>query len=233
MSSRSRVLRWVLSALMGTLIMAATFTATAGAKKPHKRPKPHKPAQKQTEPKPTKELVANCASIIAVTEVSSLTGLNLTAGQPAISVDSVGGLCSGNYVLDGTFSGGGQERDVTVSNLGVSIVGQTITGGPIDANAVAASLYQKNFKFAEAQDQACPGTAAYPTPITGLGTKAFTSAPCGAPAPEAIYALDGPITVTTSWENTTTAAGGTITGGVVTVGEVEPVVSHAFKAVGL
>ena len=90
MSSRSRVLRWSLSALMGTLIMAATFTAAADAKKPHKPPKP----PKQSEPKPTKELLANCDSIIALTEVSSLTGLSLPAptGQPAISVQSLSGL---------------------------------------------------------------------------------------------------------------------------------------------
>src|ERR1700690_175001 len=222
MSSRSRVLRWSLSALMGTLIMAATFTAAADAKKPHKQPKP---AQKQSEPKPTKELLANCASIIALTEVSSLTGLNLTAptGQPAISVQSVGGLCSGSYVLDGTVNGGVQG---TVSTFGITIQGQKLTGGPINANATAASMYEKDVTVAEARDQTCPGTAVYPTPITGLGTKAFTAGPCTGTAPESVIAVDGPVIVTLGWQNLTATGG-------VSVGEAEPVISHVLKAVGL
>jgi hypothetical protein len=207
---------------MGTLIMAATFTADADAKKPHKPPKP---AQKQSEPKPTKELLANCDSIIALTEVSSLTGLNLTAptGQPAISVQSVGGLCSGSYVLDGTVNGGVQG---TVSTFGITIQGQKLTGGPINANATAASMYEKDVTVAEAQDQACPGTAVYPTPITGLGTKAFAAGPCTATAPESIIAVDGPVVVTVGWQNLTATGG-------VSVGEAEPVINHVFQAVGL
>ena len=222
MSSRSRVLRWSLSALMGTLIVAATFTAAADAKKPHKQPKP---AQKQSEPKPTKELLANCDSIIALTEVSSLTGLNLTAptGQPAISVQSVGGLCSGSYVLDGTVNGGVQG---TVSTVGITIQGQKLTGGPINADATAASMYQKDVMVAEAQDQACSGTAVYPTPITGLGTQAFAAGPCTATAPESIIAVDGPVVVTVGWQNLTATGG-------ISVGEAEPVISHVLEAVGL
>ena len=222
MSSRSRVLRWSLGALMGTLIMAATFTAAADAKKPHKPPKP---AQKQSEPKATKELLANCDSIIALTEVSSLTGLSLTAptGQPAVSVQSVSGLCSGSYVLDGTVNGGVQG---TVSTFGITIQGQKLTGGPINANATAASMYQQDVTVAEARDQTCPGTAVYPTSITGLGTKAFTAGPCTATAPESIIAVDGPVVVTVGWQNLATTGG-------ITVGEAEPVVSHVLKAVGL
>jgi hypothetical protein len=222
MSSRSRVLRWSLSALMGTLIVAATLTAAADAKKPHKPPKP---AHKQSEPKATKELLANCDSIIALSQVSSLTGLNLTApsGQPAISVQSVAGLCSGSYVLDGTVNGGVQG---TVSTFGITIQGQKLTGGPINANAQAASMYQKDVTVAEAQDQACPATVVYPTPITGLGTKAFTAGPCTATAPESIIAVDGPVIVTLGWQNLTPTGG-------VSVGEVEPVISHVLKAVGL
>jgi len=221
MSSRSRVLRWSLSALMGTLIMAATFTAAADAKKPHKPPKP----PKQSEPKPTKELLANCDSIIALTEVSSLTGLSLTAptGQPAISVQSLSGLCSGSYVLDGTVNGGVQG---TVSTFGITIQGQKLTGGPINATATAASMYQKDVTVAEAQDQACPGTAVYPTPVPGLGTKAFTVGPCTATAPESITAVDGPVIVTIGWQNLTAAGG-------VSAGQAEPVISYVFKAVGL
>jgi len=221
MSSRSRVLRWSLSALMGTLIMAATFTAAADAKKPHKPPKP----PKQSEPKPTKELLANCDSIIALTEVSSLTGLSLTAptGQPAISVQSLSGLCSGSYVLDGTVNGGVQG---TVSTFGITIQGQKLTGGPINATATAASMYQKDVTVAEAQDQACPGTAVYPTPVPGLGTKAFTVGPCTATAPESITAVDGPVIVTIGWQNLTAAGG-------VSAGEAEPVISYVFTAVGL
>ena len=222
MSSRSRVLRWSLSALMGTLIMAATFTATADAKKPHKPPKP---APKQSEPKPTKELLANCDSIIALTEVSSLTGLSLTAptGQPAVSVQSVSGLCSGSYVLDGTVNGGVQG---TVSTFGITIQGQKLTGGPINASATAASMYQKDVTVAEAQDQACSGTAVYPTPITGVGTKAFTAGPCAATAPESIIAVDGPVIVTVGWQNLTATGG-------VSAGEAEPVISHVLTAIGL
>ena len=221
MSSRSRVLRWSLSALMGTLIMAATFTAAADAKKPHKPPKP----PKQSEPKPTKELLADCDSIISLTEVSSLTGLSLTAptGQPAISVQSLSGLCSGSYVLDGTVNGGVQG---TVSTFGITIQGQKLTGGPINATATAASMYQKDVTVAEAQDQACPGTAVYPTPVPGLGTKAFTVGPCTATAPESITAVDGPVIVTIGWQNLTAAGG-------VSAGEAEPVISYVFKAVGL
>ena len=221
MSSRSRVLRWSLSALMGTLIMAATFTAAADAKKPHKPPKP----PKQSEPKPTKELLADCDSIISLTEVSSLTGLSLTAptGQPAISVQSLSGLCSGSYVLDGTVNGGVQG---TVSTFGITIQGQKLTGGPINATATAASMYQKDVTVAEAQDQACPGTAVYPTPVPGLGTKAFTVGPCTATAPESITAVDGPVIVTIGWQNLTAAGG-------VSAGEAEPVISYVFTAVGL
>ena len=221
MSSRSRVLRWSLSALMGTLIMAATFTAAADAKKPHKPPKP----PKQSEPKPTKELLANCDSIISLTEVSSLTGLSLTAptGQPAISVQSLSGLCSGSYVLDGTVNGGVQG---TVSTFGITIQGQKLTGGPINATATAASMYQKDVTVAEAQDQACPGTAVYPTPVPGLGTKAFTVGPCTATAPESITAVDGPVIVTIGWQNLTAAGG-------VSAGQAEPVISYVFTAVGL
>ena len=221
MSSRSRVLRWSLSALMGTLIMAATFTAAADAKKPHKPPKP----PKQSEPKPTKELLADCDSIISLTEVSSLTGLSLTAptGQPAISVQSLSGLCSGSYVLDGTVNGGVQG---TVSTFGITIQGQKLTGGPINATATAASMYQKDVTVAEAQDQACPGTAVYPTPVPGLGTKAFTVEPCTATAPESITAVDGPVIVTIGWQNLTAAGG-------VSAGEAEPVISYVFTAVGL
>jgi len=222
MSSSSRVLRWSLSALMGTLIMAATFTAAADAKKPHK---PAKPAPKQSEPKATKELLANCDSIIALSQVSSLTGLNLTApsGQPAITVQSGGGLCSGSYVLDGTVNGGVQG---TVSTFGVTIQGQTLTGGPINANATAASMYQHDVTVAEARDETCPGTAVYPTPITGVGTKAFTAGPCTATAPESIIAVDGPVVVTVGWQNLTATGG-------VSVGEAEPVISHVLQAVGL
>lgn len=222
MNSRSRVLRWSLSAFMGTLIMAATFTAAADAKKPHK---PSKPAQKQSEPKATKELLANCDSIIAISEVSSLTGLSLTApsGQPATTVQTVGGLCSGSYVLDGTVNGGVQG---TVSTFGITIQGQKLTGGPINANATAASMYEKDVTVAEAQDQACPGTAVYPTPITGLGTKAFAAGPCTATAPESIIAVDGPVVVTVGWQNLTATGG-------VSVGEAEPVINHVFQAVGL
>jgi hypothetical protein len=207
---------------MGTLILAATFTAAADAKKPHKQPKP---PQKQSEPKPTKELLANCDSIIALTEVSSLTGLNLTAptGQPAISVQSVGGLCSGSYVLDGTVNGGVQG---TVSTFGITIQGQKLTGGPINADATAASMYQKDVTVAEAQDQACSGTAVYPTPITGLGTEAFAAGPCTATAPESVIAVDGPVVVTVGWQNLTATGG-------ISVGEAEPVISHVFEAVGL
>ncbi|MGD1049947.1 MAG: hypothetical protein ABR947_02610 [Solirubrobacteraceae bacterium] len=207
---------------MGTLIVAATFTAAADAKKPHKPPKP---AQKQSEPKPTKELLANCDSIIALTEVSSLTGLNLTAptAQPAISVQSVAGLCSGSYVLDGTVNGGVQG---TVSTFGITIQGQKLTGGPINATATAASMYEKDVMVAEAQDQACPGTAVYPTPITGIGTEAFAAGPCTATAPESIIAVDGPVVVTVGWQNLTATGG-------VSVGEAEPVISHVFEAVGL
>jgi len=221
MSSRSRVLRWSLSALMGTLIMAATFTAAADAKKPHKPPKP----PKQSEPKPTKELLADCDSIISLTEVSSLTGLSLTAptGQPAISVQSLSGLCSGSYVLDGTVNGGVQG---TVSTFGITIQGQKLTGGPINATATAASMYQKDVTVAEAQDQACPGTAVYPTPVPGLGTKAFTVGPCTATAPESITAVDGPVIVTIGWQNLTAAGG-------VSAGQAEPVISYVFTAVGL
>jgi hypothetical protein len=206
---------------MGTLIMAATFTAAADAKKPHKPPKP----PKQSEPKPTKELLANCDSIIALTEVSSLTGLSLTAptGQPAISVQSLSGLCSGSYVLDGTVNGGVQG---TVSTFGITIQGQKLTGGPINATATAASMYQKDVTVAEAQDQACPGTAVYPTPVPGLGTKAFTVGPCTATAPESITAVDGPVIVTIGWQNLTAAGG-------VSAGEAEPVISYVFTAVGL
>jgi hypothetical protein len=206
---------------MGTLIMAATFTAAADAKKPHKPPKP----PKQSEPKPTKELLANCDSIIALTEVSSLTGLSLTAptGQPAISVQSLSGLCSGSYVLDGTVNGGVQG---TVSTFGITIQGQKLTGGPINATATAASMYQKDVTVAEAQDQACPGTAVYPTPVPGLGTKAFTVGPCTATAPESITAVDGPVIVTIGWQNLTAAGG-------VSAGQAEPVISYVFKAVGL
>jgi hypothetical protein len=207
---------------MGTLIMAATFTAAADAKKPHKPPKP---VQKQSEPKPTKELLANCDSIIALTEVSSLTGLSLTAptGQPAISVQSVGGLCSGSYVLDGAVNGGVQG---TVSTLGITIQGQKLTGGPINADATAASMYEKDVAVAEAQDQACPGTAVYPAPITGVGTKAFIAGPCTATAPESVIAVDGPVVVTVGWQNLTATGG-------VSVGEAEPVISHVLEAVGL
>jgi hypothetical protein len=207
---------------MGTLIMAATFTAAADAKKPHK---PSKPAQKQSEPKATKELLANCDSIIAISEVSSLTGLSLTApsGQPATTVQTVGGLCSGSYVLDGTVNGGVQG---TVSTFGITIQGQKLTGGPINANAQAASMYQKDVTVAEARDQACAGTAAYPTPVTGVGTKAFTSGPCTATAPDGITAVDGPIVVTIGWQNLTTTGG-------VSAGEVEPVINHVLAAVGL
>jgi hypothetical protein len=206
---------------MGTLIMAATFTAAADAKKPHKPPKP----PKQSEPKPTKELLADCDSIISLTEVSSLTGLSLTAptGQPAISVQSLSGLCSGSYVLDGTVNGGVQG---TVSTFGITIQGQKLTGGPINATATAASMYQKDVTVAEAQDQACPGTAVYPTPVPGLGTKAFTVGPCTATAPESITAVDGPVIVTIGWQNLTAAGG-------VSAGQAEPVISYVFKAVGL
>jgi len=222
MSSRSRVLRWSLSALMGTLIMAATFTAAAEAKKPHK---PAKPAHKQSEPAPTKELLANCDSIIALSQVSSFTGLSLTAptGQPATSVESVAGLCSGSYVLDGTVNGGVQG---TVSNFGITIQGQTLTGGPINANALAASLYQKDVATAETRDATCTGTAVYPTPISGVGTKAFTAGPCTATAPESIIAVDGPVIVTLGWQNLAATGG-------VTVGEAEPVINQVLKAVGL
>jgi hypothetical protein len=222
MSSRSGVLRWGLSALMGTLIVTATFTAAADAKKPHK---PAKPAQTQSEPKATKELLANCDSIIAVSQVSSLTGLNLTAptGQPAVSVQPVGGLCSGSYVLDGTVNGGVQG---TVSTFGITIQGQKLTGGPINATATAASMYQKDVTTAEARDEACPSTAAYPTPITGVGTKAFTSGPCTATAPESIIAVDGPVIVTAGWQNLTATGG-------VSASDVEPVINGVLKAVGL
>jgi len=222
MSSRSRVLRWSLGALMGTLILAATFTVAADAKKPHKPPKP---AQKQSEPKATKELLANCDSIIALTEVSSLTGLNLTAptGQPAISVQSVGGLCSGSYVLDGTVNGGVQG---TVSTFGITIQGQKLTGGPINANATAASAYQQDVTVADARDDTCPGTAVYPTQITGVGTKAFTAGPCTATAPESIIAVDGPIIVTVGWQNLTATGG-------VSASDAEPVINHVLKSVGL
>jgi len=222
MSSRSRVLRWSLGALMGTLIMAATFTVAADAKKPHKPPKP---APKQTEPKPTKELLANCDSIIALAQVDSLTGLNLTppSGQPAVSVEALAGLCSGSYVLEGTVNGGVQG---TVSTFGITIQGQKLTGGPINANALAASMYQKDVTVAEAQDQACPGTAVYPTPITGVGTKAFTVAPCTATAPESVIAVDGPVVVTIGWQNLTATGG-------VSASEAEPVINHVFEAVGL
>jgi hypothetical protein len=207
---------------MGALIMAATFTAAADAKKPHK---PSKPAPKQTEPKPTKELLANCDGILALSEVSSLTGLNLTAstGQPAISVQSVAGLCSGSYVLEGTVNGGVQG---TVSTFGITIQGQKLTGGPINANAQAASMYQKDVTVAEAQDQACPGTAVYPTQITGVGTKAFTVGPCTATAPESITAVDGPVIVTIGWQNLTATGG-------VSASDAEPVINHVFKTVGL
>jgi hypothetical protein len=197
---------------MGTLILAATFTVAADAKKPHKPPKP---AHKQSEPKATKELLANCDSIIALTEVSSLTGLNLTAptGQPAISVQSVGGLCSGSYVLDGTVNGGVQG---TVSTFGITIQGQKLTGGPINANATAASAYQQDVTVAEA----------YPTQITGVGTKAFTAGPCTATAPESIIAVDGPIIVTVGWQNLTATGG-------VSASDAEPVINHVLKSVGL
>jgi hypothetical protein len=208
---------------MGTLIMvAATFTAAADAKKPHK---PAKPAHKQSEPKATKELLANCDSIIALSEVSSLTGLDLTApsGQPVTSVQSVSGVCSGSYVLDGTVNGGVQG---TVSTLGIIVQGQKLTGGPINANAQAASMYQQDVTVAEARDGTCPGTAVYPTQITGVGTKAFTVGPCTATAPESITAVDGPIIVTIGWQ-TLTATGG------VSASEVEPVINHVLEAVGL
>jgi hypothetical protein len=222
MCSRSRLLRWGFSALIGTLIMAATFTAAAEAKKPHK---PRKPAQKQTEPKVTKELLANCDSIIALSQVSTLTGLNLTApsGQPATSVQSVGGLCSGSYVLEGTVNGGVQG---TVSTFGITIQGQTLTGGPINANVQAASQYQKDVATAEARDQACPATAVYPTQITGVGTKAFTVGPCSTNAPDAITAIDGPVTVTIGWQNLTATGG-------VSASDAEPVINHVLEAVGL
>lgn len=222
MSSRSRVLRWSLSALMGTLIVAGTFTAAAEAKKPHK---PAKPAHKQSEPKATKELLANCDSIIALSEVSSLTGLDLVApsGQPVTSVESSAGLCSGSYVLDGTVNGGVTG---TVSTFGITIQGQTLTGGPINANANAASMYQKDVTVAEARDAACPGTAAYPAQITGVGTKAFTAAPCTASAPESIIAVDGPVVVTIGWVNMTAPGG-------VSASDAEPVINHLLQAVGL
>jgi hypothetical protein len=221
MSSRLQALRWSRGALIGTLIIAGAFTAAADAKKPHK---PHKPP-KQSEPKATKELLANCASIVALSEVTSLSGLNLTApsGQPVTSVQSLSGVCSGSYVLDGTVDGGVQGL---VSTFGITIQGQKLTGGPINANATAASLYQQDVTVAEARDSTCPGTAAYPTPITGLGTKAFTAGPCTATAPESIIAVDGPVIVTIGWQNLTATGG-------VSVGEAEPVINHVFEAVGL
>ena len=87
-------------------------------------------------------------------------------------------------------------------------------------------MYQKDVTVAEAQDQACPGTAVYPTPVPGLGTKAFTVGPCTATAPESITAVDGPVIVTIGWQNLTAAGG-------VSAGEAEPVISYVFTAVGL
>jgi hypothetical protein len=225
MGSRSHVLRWSVSAFMAALIVAGAFSAGADARKSHRPPKS---AHKQSEPKATKELLANCDSIIAVSQVSSLTGLDVmlgagSGGQPAISAQPLEGVCSGSYVVDGTVAGG---VNGTVSHLGITIQGQKLTGGPINANAQAAAMYQQDFTVAESQDQACPGSAVYPTAITGVGTKAFTVGQCTATAPEAVTAVDGPVVATMSWQNLAATGGASVSG-------AEPVINHVLQAVGL
>jgi hypothetical protein len=225
MGLRSRVLRCSVSAVIGTLVVAGTFTAGADAKKSHK---PSKPAHKQSEPKPTKQLLANCASIISVSEVSSLTGLDVSAGQPdisgqpAIGAEPNGGLCSGTYVVTGTVNGG---VNGTVSEFSITIQGQKITGGPINANAQAAAQYKQDLTVAQAQNP-CPGTAVYPTPITGVGTEAFTAGKCSATAPASVTAIDGPVVATMGWVNLTAT-------GAIDASGAEAVISHDFQAIGL
>jgi hypothetical protein len=219
MDSKSRALRWSIG-MMGALFVACAFSAVADAKKSHKPPKP---AHKQSEPKATKELLANCDSIISVSEVSTLSGLNVSPGQTPISAQATTGVCSGSYIISGTVAGGVTG---TVSDFGITIQGQKLTGGPINANANAMAAYQQDFTVAEGQDQACAGTAVYPTAISGLGTKAFTSGQCGASAPEAVTAVDGPIVASVSWVNLSATGG-------LSVASAEPLISHALQAVGL
>jgi hypothetical protein len=225
MGLRSRVFRCSLSALIGTLIVAGTFTAGADAKKRHK---PAKPAHKQSEPKATKQLLANCDSIISVSEMSSLTGLDVSAGQsdvsgqPAIGAEPTAGLCSGNYVVTGTVNGGVSG---TVSEFGITIQGQKLTGGPINADAQAAAQYKQDLTVAQTQNP-CPGTAVYPTPITGVGTEAFTAGKCSATAPASVIAIDGPVVATMGWVNLTAT-------GAVDAAGAEAVISHDFLAIGL
>lgn len=225
MGLRSRVLRCSVSALIGTLIVAGTFTAAADAKKSHK---PAKPAHKQSEPKATKQLLANCDNIVSVSEVSSLTGLDASAGQPdisgqpAIGADPMAGLCSGTYVVTGTVNGG---VNGTVSEFSITIQGKKITGGPINANAQAAAQYQQDLRVAQGQNP-CPGTAVYPTPITGVGTEAFTAGKCSTAAPASVTAIDGPVVATMGWVNLTATGG-------ITASGAESVLSHDFEAIGL
>jgi hypothetical protein len=221
---------------MGALIVTGVFSVGADAKQSHKH-KP-KPAAKQREPTATKELLAQCETMLSVSEVSSLTGLTLQAGTQGISVVPTGGMCSADYVLSGTVGPSGHTVSGTLTEIGVSFQGVTLTGGPLNADHIASSSYHKTLTTNQTLDAACPTSGIYPTPVTGVGTAAFTDGPYGqcttATTADNLVALDGPIVGSVSVTNVTLNAGPyTETGSASLTTIADAVLGHDFEALGL